>query len=145
VDELVRLVGILKDWGCYDISLGDTIGVARPTQVKEIFERLKRDFPIELFSAHFHDTFGVAVANSMAALESGVVSFDSSAGGLGGCPYAKGASGNVATEDLIHFFHSMGIETGIDPVKLAKASEFILQKIGKESLSKCHQYYVKQA
>lgn len=133
---LKDLIIRLKKMGVYEISLGDTIGIANPLQVRETIEFLKKDFDLAFFAMHFHDTRGMAVANILTSLEMGMTSFDSSAGGLGGCPYAKGASGNVATEDLYFLFSSMGIETGIHIEKLAQASSFILQKLGKESGSK---------
>jgi hydroxymethylglutaryl-CoA lyase len=134
--ELKRVANHLESLGVYEISLGDTIGIANPLQVKETIQFLKADFPIDFLAMHFHDTRGMAVANILASLEMGITSFDSSAGGLGGCPYALGASGNVATEDLVFLFSSMGIETGIDMDKLAKASSFILGKLSKISSSK---------
>lgn len=124
------------DWDLEQISLGDTIGVANPLQVQEILAELEEDFGLEKMAMHFHDTRGLAVANSLVALEMGVKTFDSSAGGLGGCPYAKGATGNVASEDLWNLFESMGYSTGIDIQKLKMASSFILQKINKETGSK---------
>lgn len=134
--ELKRIAHKLQDFGVYEISLGDTIGIANPKQVSEVIEFLAHDFPLDFFSMHFHDTRGMAVANVLTSLEMGITSFDSSAAGLGGCPYALGASGNVATEDLYFLFHSMGIETGIDIVKLALASKLILAKLNRESPSK---------
>lgn len=134
--ELKRVTYALESLGVSEISLGDTIGIANPQQVQEVITFLKADFDLDFFAMHFHDTRGMAVANVLASLAMGITSFDSSAGGLGGCPYAKGASGNVATEDLVFLFSSMGIETGIDMDKLAMASKFILEKLGKASSSK---------
>ncbi|MGZ3789492.1 MAG: hydroxymethylglutaryl-CoA lyase [Bacteriovorax sp.] len=142
LDELKRIAHKLSDLGVYEISLGDTIGIANPKQVSEIVEFLARDFSLDFFSMHFHDTRGMAVANVLTSLEMGVVSFDSSSGGLGGCPYALGASGNVATEDLVFLFHSMGIETGVDIKKLAEASSFILSRLNRESPSKYLRAYL---
>jgi hydroxymethylglutaryl-CoA lyase len=136
IAELKRVAYHLENLGVYEISLGDTIGVANPLQVKETIEFLKADFNLDFLAMHFHDTRGMAVANILASLEMGITSFDSSAGGLGGCPYAKGASGNVATEDLVYLFSNMGIETGVDMEKLAEASSFILGKLSKTSASK---------
>jgi hydroxymethylglutaryl-CoA lyase len=133
---LKDLIVRLKNLGVYEISLGDTIGIANPLQVRETIDFLKKDFDLGFFAMHFHDTRGMAAANILTSLEMGLTSFDSSAAGLGGCPYAKGASGNVATEDLYFLLSSMGIETGIDIEKLAKASQFILDKVQKESGSK---------
>lgn len=134
--NLKKITGHLLDLGVSEISLGDTIGVANPLQVKETIDFLKKTFPIKKFAMHFHDTRGMAIANVLSALEMGITCFDSSAGGLGGCPYAKGASGNVATEDLIFLFSEMGIETGVDMKKLSEASSFILTKLSKKSSSK---------
>lgn len=136
IAELKRVAYHLENLGVQEISLGDTIGVANPLQVKETIEFLRADFNLNFFAMHFHDTRGMAVANILASLEMGITSFDSSAGGLGGCPYALGASGNVATEDLVYLFSNMGIETGIDMEKLAQASSFILGKLSKTSASK---------
>lgn len=142
LEEIKRQARILLDLGVYEISLGDTIGIANPKQVVEVIEFLSKDFKLDLFSMHFHDTRGLAVANVLASLELGMTSFDSSAGGLGGCPYAIGASGNVATEDLVYLFHSMGIETGVDIKKLAEASQFILSSLKRESPSKYLKAYL---
>lgn len=142
LDTLKDLIVRLKALGVYEISLGDTIGIANPLQVRETIEFLKKDFDLSLFAMHFHDTRGMAVANILTSLEMGMTSFDSSAAGLGGCPYAKGASGNVATEDLYFLFSSMGIETGIDIEKLSKASSFILNKLNKDSGSKFLKAYL---
>lgn len=139
LDTLKHVAQKLIDFGCYDVSLGDTIGVGHPLQVKEIISSLRGNFDLSIFSMHFHDTRGLAVANVMASLEEGMCSFDSSAGGIGGCPYAKGASGNVATEDLLYLFESLGIETGIDREKVYLASAKILKSLEKSSLSKVHQ------
>lgn len=136
VVELKRVAYHLENLGVYEISLGDTIGIANPQQVIETIDFLKSDFNLSFFAMHFHDTRGMAVANILASLDKGITSFDSSAAGLGGCPYAKGASGNVATEDLLFLFSSMGISTGVDMAKLAEASSFILEKLDKKSASK---------
>ena len=134
--ELMRIAHKLKDFGVYEISLGDTIGVANPLQVKKVIEYLAQEFDLGFFSMHFHDTRAMAVANVLTSLEMGLTSFDSSAGGLGGCPYALGASGNVATEDLYYLFHSMGIETGINIEKLILATTTMLSKLNHEGPSK---------
>ncbi len=139
LDQLKLVAQKLIDFGCYDVSLGDTIGVGHPLQVKKIISALRTDFDLNTFSMHFHDTRGLALANVMASLEEGMNSFDSSAGGIGGCPYAKGASGNVATEDLLYLFESLGIETGIDREQVYHASAKILHSLGKSSSSKVHQ------
>lgn len=142
LDELKRVAHTMQDLGVYEISLGDTIGIAHPKQVAEVIGFLAQDFKKDFFSMHFHDTRGMAVANILTSLELGMTSFDSSAAGLGGCPYAVGSSGNVATEDLIFLFQSMGIETGVDMKKLSQASFFILSKLNKESPSKYLKAYL---
>jgi hydroxymethylglutaryl-CoA lyase len=142
LEELKRVAHKLQEFGVYEISLGDTIGIANPRQVEEVINFITKDFKKDFFSMHFHDTRGMAVANILTSLEMGMTSFDSSAAGLGGCPYAVGASGNVATEDLYFLFHSMGIETGIDMKKLSEASAFILSKLQKESASKYLKAYL---
>ncbi len=119
VAERLRLVG------CGEISIGDTIGVAVPSQVGDVMGRLKAVVPIDALAVHFHDTRGTALANVLAALHEGVAIVDSSAGGLGGCPYAPGASGNLATEDLLYMLDGMGIETGVDIAKVTAASRAI--------------------
>jgi hydroxymethylglutaryl-CoA lyase len=122
--------------GAYEVSVGDTIGVATPKQVREYIQSLKKSFPVEKLAMHFHDTRGMALTNIHVSLEEGITTFDSSAGGLGGCPYAKGATGNVATEDVWYLMQSQGLETGIDIKKLSEASKFILEKINKQTESK---------
>lgn len=144
IEKLKLVAQKLLDFGCYDVSLGDTIGVGNPLQVKKILSTLRANFDLTKFSMHFHDTRGLAVANVMASLEEGMTSFDSSAGGLGGCPYAKGASGNVATEDLLYLFQSLGIETGVQLDEVFKASQKILKELGKSSSSKVHVSLSKQ-
>ena len=123
-------------WGIEDISLGDTIGVAHPAQIVETIEEWRRDLPLEALAMHFHDTRGMALANILTSLQLGVATFDSSAAGLGGCPYAKGATGNVATEELLYLCDSLGIETGVDMEKLMAASLFVLQKMNRSPPSK---------
>ena len=110
VDVALRLV----EAGCDEVSIGDTIGVGVPTQVADVMGRLQQVIPADRLAVHFHDTRGTALANVLAALQEGVGVVDSSAGGLGGCPYAPGASGNLATEDLLYMLHGMGVETGVD-------------------------------
>ncbi len=134
--KLIEVSKRLKNLGAYDISLGDTIGVGVPLQVNQIIEELDKEFDLDLFSMHFHDTRGMALSNVLTSIENGITKFDSSAGGLGGCPYAKGATGNLATEDLVYLCHSLGIETGVDMDLLASASDFILSKLGHVSSSK---------
>jgi len=138
VSKVVEGCKRLTDLGCYEISLGDTTGVGTPMQVQDVLDVLLVTQNPHKLAMHFHDTRGMAVANTLASLDMGIVSYDASAGGLGGCPYAKGASGNVATEDLVYLFDSMGINTGIDMKRLMAASRFMLDKLGVESPSKVH-------
>ena len=123
-----RLVAL----GCDEISLGDTIGVAVPSQVDQVVEAVSAHVEVSRLAVHFHDTRGTALANVLRALQLGVAIVDSSAGGLGGCPYAPGASGNLATEDLLYMLHGMGIETGVDIDQVAAASRAIGQRLGRE-------------
>lgn len=122
--------------GCYEISLGDTVGVGTPNKVKDLIEIVASKIPKEKIAVHFHDTYGQALANIYAALEMGVSIVDSSVAGLGGCPYAKGASGNVATEDVVYMLDGLGIENGINLEKLAEAGLYICNEIGKPPASK---------
>jgi len=111
--------------GCYEICIADTIGVGTPGKTRAVFEDAARYIPVEKLAGHFHDTYGQAIANTYAALECGVATFDSSVAGLGGCPYAKGATGNVATEDVLYMLEGLGIETGVDMAKLMEAGRYI--------------------
>jgi hydroxymethylglutaryl-CoA lyase len=142
VSKLMHVTKKFMEIGVYEVSVGDTIGVAVPTQVKNYIQTLKKDFPIDKLAMHFHDTRGMALTNILVSLEEGIKVFDSSAGGLGGCPYAKGATGNVATEDVWYLLQSMGLETGIDISKLAEASKFILEKVNKNTESKFLRAYL---
>ncbi len=135
-DKVLRVTDKLLEMGVTEISLGDTIGVGVPTQVELLLEELLKRYSANNFAMHFHDTRGTALANIMKSLEMGVTKFDSALGGLGGCPYAKGASGNVATEDLLYLFDEMGIQTGVDRQKIVEAALFIEQKLGKAVASK---------
>jgi hydroxymethylglutaryl-CoA lyase len=136
VKKLLTVTEHFFKLGVYEVSIGDTIGVATPNQVREYIKELKKNFPIDKLAMHFHDTRGMALVNIHVSLEEGIQTFDSSAGGLGGCPYAKGATGNVATEDVWYLLQSLGLETGIDISKLALASKFILEKVNKKTESK---------
>ncbi|TKI54670.1 hydroxymethylglutaryl-CoA lyase [Brevibacillus antibioticus] len=136
LDNSRRVTEALLEMGVYEISLGDTIGVATPKQVHEVFGELVKDVTNERLAAHFHDTRGTGLANVAAALEEGIRIFDSSIGGLGGCPYAPGAAGNISTEDLVYMLHGMGYETGVDLEKLIEAGAYIGQQLGKELPSK---------
>lgn len=126
----------LFEMGCYEISLGDTIGTGTPLKAKRMLEAVAGQIPMDKLAAHFHDTYGQALANLLAVLEEGLAVIDASVGGLGGCPYAKGASGNVATEDVVYMLHGMGIKTGIDLDKLIAAGRFITGELGRTSGSK---------
>jgi isopropylmalate/homocitrate/citramalate synthase len=126
----------LDAMGCYEISLGDTIGVGTPGKVKRMIETVARAVPVERLAVHLHDTYGQALANLYAALELGVATADSSVAGLGGCPYAKGASGNVATEDVVYLLDGLGVETGVDLTKVYDAGRFICEALGREPASK---------
>jgi hydroxymethylglutaryl-CoA lyase len=128
--RVVEVARRLADAGCDEISIGDTIGVAVPTQVTDVMGRLKAAVPDEGLAVHFHDTRGTALANVLAALQEGIAIVDSSAGGLGGCPYAPGASGNLATEDLLYMLHGMGIATGVDLGRVAAASRALAPRLG---------------
>lgn len=129
----------LFDLGVYEISLGETIGTAVPDEVAGLLDQLLKEFPAEKLAGHFHDTHGTALANVFRALEYGIRTFDSSAGGLGGCPYASGASGNLATEDLLYALERSGFTTGVNAAKVAEASAFIEAKIGRSLTSKAYQ------
>jgi len=124
--ERVEMVArLMREMGVQHIGVADTIGVGTPRKVQAALEAALRHYPLDAVSGHFHDTYGQALANTLAALELGISSFDTSVAGLGGCPYAKGATGNVATEDVVFMLHGMGIETGIDLERLLDASAFI--------------------
>lgn len=126
----------LRDLGCEEIDIADTIGTATARQVQATIERAAREFPIRQLSGHFHDTYGQALANIYASLEVGVTIFHSSVAGLGGCPYAKGATGNVATEDVLYLLHGLGIETGIDLDAIVDAGQFISAHLGRMPVSR---------
>jgi hydroxymethylglutaryl-CoA lyase len=124
-EKVLEVSARLLDLGCYEVSVGDTIGVGTPMQVQGVIGVLLQVIPRSKLAMHFHDTRGTALANTLAALEMGIATFDTSAGGLGGCPYAPGASGNMATEDLVYMLDSMAIETGVDLNRLVAASSII--------------------
>jgi hydroxymethylglutaryl-CoA lyase len=130
--KVVEVARRLADAGCDEISIGDTIGVGVPTQVTDVMGRLSEAIPRERLAVHFHDTRGTALANVLAALQAGITVVDSSAGGLGGCPYAPGASGNLATEDLLYMLHGMGIETGVDLDRVVEASRALAPRLDHE-------------
>ena len=131
IESVVDCVKRFADLGCDDIGIADTIGVGTPARVSAVFEAAAKAFPLDQISGHFHDTYGQACANILACLELGVSTFDTSVAGLGGCPYAKGATGNVATEDVLYMLHGMGISTGIDLDQVCEAGQFISQALGR--------------
>jgi hydroxymethylglutaryl-CoA lyase len=135
-ERVVALTGELRDLGVYQVSISDTIGVANPRQVEDVLSRVLAKHPASALAVHFHDTQGTALANCMVALELGITTIDASAGGLGGCPYAPGASGNLATEDVVAMLHGMGVKTGIDLDKLTEASRTAATFVGHELSSK---------
>lgn len=126
----------LFDMGCYEVSLGDTIGTGTPARAQRMIEMVSKKIPVEKLAGHFHDTYGQALANILAVMELGVATFDSSAAGLGGCPFAKGATGNVATEDVLYMLNGLGIDTGIDMNRLLDAAQFICTHLGRPTASR---------
>lgn len=128
-DRVGELAGRLLDLGTFEISVSDTIGIAHPGQIPEVIAAVERRVPRDRIALHFHDTRGTALANVLAALQLGITTFDASAGGLGGCPYAPGATGNLATEDLLYMLHGLGIETGIILPAVMEASTFMESKL----------------
>ncbi len=135
-DEVERLVVGMKAIGVHHCGIADTIGVGTPRKAQAAMERALRHFPLQEVSGHFHDTYGQAVANVYACLEMGVHTFDTSVAGLGGCPYAKGATGNVATEDVVFMLHGMGIDTGIDLEALVDAGAWISGQLGRPPVAR---------
>jgi hydroxymethylglutaryl-CoA lyase len=133
---VVDVAKIFRDLGCYEISLGDTIGVGTPKKARELLRAVAGHVPMAHLAMHFHDTYGQALANLYAGLEEGARVIDSAAGGLGGCPYAPGATGNVATEDVVYMLEGLGIATGVDMTKLLQATNEISQLIGRPPLSR---------
>jgi hydroxymethylglutaryl-CoA lyase len=131
--------------GCYEICIADTIGTGTPGKTRAVFEDAARHIPVEKLAGHFHDTYGQALANTYAALECGVAVFDSSVAGLGGCPYAKGATGNVATEDVLYMLDGLGIETGVDMEKLMEAGRYICDFLGRPTGSRVARALVAKA
>ncbi|MBV7317277.1 hydroxymethylglutaryl-CoA lyase [Shewanella sp. NIFS-20-20] len=139
VNEVARVSALLYNLGCYEISLGDTIGVGTATDARNMVKAVSEQVPISQLALHFHDTYGQALANILACLDTGVRVFDTSVAGLGGCPYAKGASGNLASEDLIYMLHGLGMSTGINLEQLARAGQDISQQLGRNNGSKVAQ------
>jgi hydroxymethylglutaryl-CoA lyase len=134
--KVAEVAGALYDMGCYEVSLGDTIGAATPGKTQVMIETCLKRVPVEKLAGHYHDTYGQALANIYASMELGVATFDSSVSGLGGCPYAKGASGNVATEDVVYMLDGLGIETGIDLDKVIDAGLWISSFLQRNTGSK---------
>ena len=135
-EQVAMVAEKLYNMGCYEISLGDTIGVGTPASVTKMIQAVSARVPMAKLAVHFHDTYGQALTNIYTALQAGVSVVDSAIAGLGGCPYAKGASGNVATEDVVYMLNGLGITTNIDFDKLLKAGWFISDKLGKAPISK---------
>ena len=133
--QVSKVVTRLFDMGCYEVSLGETIGTATPNRVKKMWEACLSELDAQFMAGHFHNTYGMAIANIYQSLEQGIRIFDSSIAGLGGCPYAKGASGNVSTEDLLYLLNGMGFETGIDVEALMQASQIISQRLDRKNPS----------
>jgi hydroxymethylglutaryl-CoA lyase len=130
--KVAEVAGALCDMGCYEVSLGDTIGVGTPRKTQAMIEACAKRVPVAKLAGHYHDTYGQALANIYASLELGVATFDSSVAGLGGCPYAAGATGNVATEDVLYMMNGLGIETGIDLARVVEIGQWISGALGRE-------------
>ena len=135
-EAVATVARALDDMGCYEVSLGDTIGTGTPAKAQAMIAAVAKHIPVERLGAHFHDTYGQALANLLAVMQMGVAVIDTAVAGLGGCPYAKGASGNVATEDVIYMLDGLGVETGVDLDRLLAASRFISDAIGRAPASK---------
>jgi hydroxymethylglutaryl-CoA lyase len=135
-ERVAYLAGLMKSIGVQRVDVADTIGVGTPRRIQQAIEATLQHYDIDHISGHFHDTYGQALANTLAALELGVWNFQSSVAGLGGCPYAKGATGNVATEDVVYMLHGMGIDTGIDLDKLVDAGAYISEQLGRPTASR---------
>jgi hydroxymethylglutaryl-CoA lyase len=135
-EAVAAVAGTLFDMGCYEVSLGDTIGTGTPLKTRQMIEAVARRIPVERLAGHYHDTYGMAIANIYASLEAGVAVFDASVAGLGGCPYAKGASGNVATEDVVWLMRGLGIDTGVDLDRLVDTTAWISAALGREPASR---------
>jgi hydroxymethylglutaryl-CoA lyase len=136
LDSVADVVRRMRELGCDEIDIADTIGVGTPIKVQTVMQRAAQEFPIERLSGHFHDTYGQALANIYASMEVGIAIFHSSVAGLGGCPYAKGATGNVSTEDVLYMMNGLGIETGIDFNAVVDAGQFISQHLGRKAVSR---------
>ena len=136
LDSVAYVVGRMRDLGCDEIDIADTIGVSTPRKTQAVMERAIKEFRANSLAGHFHDTYGQALANIYASMELGIEIFHSSVSGLGGCPYAKGATGNVATEDVIYMMNGLGIETGVDLDKVVDAGQFISNFLGRKAASR---------
>ena len=136
LDDVVRVARTLHDMGCYEVSLGDTIGVGTPGKARAMLRAVAAEVPASALAVHFHDTYGQALANVLACLEEGVAVVDAAVSGLGGCPYARGASGNVATEDVVYMLHGLGIDTGIDLDALVDTGRWLADALGRPTGSK---------
>ena len=134
--DVVRVARQLHGMGCYEISLGDTIGVGTPGKARAMLQAVAGEVPLDALAVHFHDTYGQALANLLACLEVGVSVVDASVAGTGGCPYATGASGNVASEDVVYMLHGLGIETGVDLARLADTGRWLAGRLGRETGSR---------
>ena len=135
--DVARVARLLLDMGCYEISLGDTIGVGNPKAVNDMLDAVFEVVPSNQVAVHFHNTYGQALANILLSVQKGVFVVDSSVSGLGGCPYAKGASGNVATEDVVYMLEGMGYDTGVNLTELVQVGSWICEIIGRPSQSNC--------
>jgi hydroxymethylglutaryl-CoA lyase len=144
-DRVADVASALYEMGCYEVSLGDTIGTGTPGRTKAMIEACARRVPLDKLAGHYHDTYGQALANIYASLEMGVATFDASVAGLGGCPYAAGASGNVATEDVVYMLNGLGVRTGVDLERLVQIGRWICEILGREPSSKVNQAYKKRA
>jgi hydroxymethylglutaryl-CoA lyase len=134
--QVADVVRQLWDMGCYEVSLGDTVGMGTPAKTQRLIEAVSAYVPVEKIGGHYHDTYGQAIANILASLEMGMATFDSSVAGLGGCPYSPGATGNVATEDVLYMLDGMGIETGVDMDALLDTAEFICSRLDRSTVSR---------
>jgi len=134
--DVVRVARELHAMGCYEISLGDTIGIGTPGKARAMLKAVAAEVPMAALAVHFHDTYGQALSNILACLEEGVAVVDSAVSGVGGCPYAKGASGNVASEDVVYMLHGLGIDTGVDLPRLAHTGRWLATLLGRETGSK---------
>jgi len=139
--RVAEVAGALHDMGCYEVSLGDTIGVGTPGKTKAMIEACRKRVPIERLAGHYHDTYGQALANIYASLEVGLRTFDASIAGLGGCPYAAGASGNVATEDVVYMLNGLGMQTGVDLRSVVEIGRWICGILGREPASKVNKAF----